>query len=217
MIETGVSFGDIHSFHDLNLILAPFTPAPASPQTNFLKVPGRDGSLDLTEAHGEVKYDSRVFPFVFTISPTDEMTFDEKVSQVSNALNGKQCKITLDRDPDYYWFGRCVVDKYAKNKRIGQITVSATVFPYKLKQSETVAKVELSSSEQTISLENGRMAAVPVIECTNDDTSVSFGGNTFMLNAGTHKVLNIRFIEGINVLVLQGTGTITFTWQEGEL
>lgn len=213
----GVYFGEIHSYYDLNLILAPFTPAPANPQTNFLKVPGRDGFLDLTESHGEVKYDSRVFQFTFAVDPTDGMTFDEKVTQVSNALNGRQFKITLDRDPDYYWFGRCVVDNYAQKKTIGQIVVKATVNPYKLKQSATVVTVALSSSEQTISLENGRMAVVPVIECTDDNTSVTFGNSTSTLNAGTHKVLNIRFVEGINVLKLTGSGTITFTWQEGEL
>ena len=213
----GVYFNNIHSYNDLNLILEPFTPAPASPQTNFLKVPGRDGSLDLTEAHGEVKYDSRVFQFKFTIDPADGMTFDEKVSQVSNALNGRQFKITLDRDPDYYWFGRCVVDKYAQNKNLGQITVKATVNPYKLKQSATVVPIALTSEEMAISLENGRMAAVPVIECTNDNTTITFANSTIKLNAGTHKVLNIRFVEGFNDLTVKGTGTITFTWQEGEL
>lgn len=213
----GVNFGNIHSYNDLNLILAPFTPTPASPQTTFLRIPGRDGSLDLTEAHGEVKYDSRDFNFTFTISPTDTMTFDEKVSQVSNALNGKLCQITLDRDPDYYWFGRCMVDKYLQNKQQKQITVKATVNPYKLKQTETVATFALSSDEQTISLESGRMAVVPIIECTDDNTEVSFGEFTSKLSAGRHKVLNIRFVEGFNVLTVKGSGTITFTWQEGEL
>lgn len=213
----GVYFGDIHSYYDLNLILAPFTPSPANPQTNFLQVPGRDGFLDLTEAHGEVKYESRVFQFTFAIDQTDGMTFDEKVTQVSNALNGRQFKITLDRDPDFYWFGRCAVDTYAQKKTIGQIVVKATVNPYKLKQSATVEKVALSSSGKTVYLKNGRLAAVPVIECTNDNTSITFGGTTIKLNAGTHKVLNIRFVEGVNVLKVKGSGTITFTWQEGEL
>lgn len=213
----GVYFGEIHSYNDLNLILAPFTPAPAQPQTNFLKVPGRDGSLDLTEAHGEVKYNSRDFQFLFTVHPDDGMTFDDKVTQVSNALNGKRCKITLDRDPEYYWVGRCVVDKYAQKKNQGQITVKATVDPYKLKQSATVHAVALSSSEQTILLENGRLPVVPLIECTDDDTTITFGSTTIKLNAGTHKVLNIRFVEGFNELTVKGTGTITFTWQEGEL
>lgn len=213
----GICFGDIHSYKDLNLILAPFTPTPAEPQTNFLQVFGRDGSLDLTEAHGEVKFKSREFTFTFTINPLDEKTFDEKVSQVSNALNGKQCKITLDRDPDYYWFGRCVVNKYAQNKRIGQIEIKATVNPYKLKQSATVASVALTSSEQSIALENGRMPTIPVIECTDDGVQVTFGSNTYVLNAGQHRVLGIRFVEGYNPLKLTGNGTITFTWQEGEL
>ena len=213
----GVNFGNIHSYNDLNLILAPFTPTPASPQTNFLRIPGRDGSLDLTEALGEVKYNSRDFKFIFTINPNDTMTFDEKVSQVSNALNGKLCQITLDRDPDYYWFGRCMVDKYSQNKNQEQITVKATVNPYKLKQTETVATFELSSEEQTVSLENGRMAVVPVIECTDDNAEVTFGEVTAKLSAGRQKVLSIRFVEGFNVLTLKGSGTITFTWQEGEL
>ena len=213
----GVSFGGIRSYNDLNLILAPFTPTPAEPQTNFLKVPGREGHLDLTEANGEVKYNSREFTFNFTIAPGDFLTFDERASKVASVLNGLRCKITLDRDPDYYWVGRCAVDKYTQDKNIGNIAVKATVDPYKLKQSATVATIALSSDEQEVVLENGRMASVPTIECTDDGVAVVFGGNTYTLNAGTSRILDIRFVEGSNVLKLSGTGTITFRWQEGEL
>lgn len=213
----GVYFGDIHSYNDLNLILSPFTPTPAEPQTNFLKVSGRDGYLDLTEANGEVKYNSREFLFTFTIAPGDALTFDERVSLVSSALNGLQCKITLDRDPDYYWSGRCSVNKYAQNKKIGQITVKATVNPYKLRQSASVTSFALTSEEQTVILENGRMSAVPTIKCTEDNTVISFGGNVYTLNAGTYKILDIRFVKGDNALTLSGAGIVTFTWQEGEL
>lgn len=213
----GVYFGEIHSYHDLNLILAPFTPTPAQPQTNLLKVPGRNGHLDLTEANGEVKYDSREFLFTFTVAPGDDLTFDERASRVANALNGLRCKITLDRDPDFYWIGRCVVNKYTQDKNIGKIVVKATVDPYKLKQSVTVATIELTEDEQEVSLENGRMACVPTIECTDDGTTVVFDGSTYTLNAGTSKILDIRFVEGSNVLKLSGSGTVTFKWQEGAL
>ena len=213
----GVFFGEIHSYSDLNLILAPFTPAPAVPQTNLLKVPGRNGLLDLTEANGEVKFDSREFSFEFTVAADDDLTFDERLSAVSNALNGRKCKITLERDPDFYWLGRCAVDQYEQDKNIGKIVVKATVDPYKLKQSATVASVALSSEEKMVALENDRMSAVPVIECTDDGAVVGFGGKTYTLNAGTSKILDIRFVEGGNVLTLSGTGTITFTWQEGAL
>lgn len=213
----GVYFGEVHSYHDLHLILAPFTPAPAKPQTNFLKVPGRDGSLDLTEANGEVKFNDRTFPFTFTIRADDDLSFDERLSAVSNALNGKRCRITLDRDPDYYWLGRCVVDQHQRDKGIGKIVVKATVQPYKLKQSATVVSVALSSAAKTVVLENGRMAAVPVIECTASGAVVAFGGTAYTLKAGENKILDIRLTEGKNLLAVKGTGTMSITWQEGAL
>ena len=213
----GVFFGGIHSFYDLNLILEPFTPTPAVPQTNFLQVPGRDGFLDLTEANGEVKFNSREFLIPFTIAPGDCLTFDERVSMVSGALNGVSCKITFERDPAFYWMGRLSVDKYAQNKSIGQITVKATVKPYKLRHSPSVTSFALTAQAQTVMVKNGRMSAVPTIDCTHDNTVVVFGGKAYTLKAGTNKVLDIRFVLGENALTLSGTGTITFTWQEGEL
>ena len=213
----GVYFGEIHSYHDLHLLLAPFAPTPAKPQTIFLKVPGRDGTLDLTEANGEVRYNDRTFSFTFTAAPNDELTFDERMSIVSNALNGQRCKITLDRDPGYYWLGRCVVNKVTRSKGIGKIVIKATVQPYKLKQSATVVSVALSSTAKTIVLENGRMSAVPTIECTNSGAVVTFNGTSYTLKAGTNKILDIRLTEGKNLLTVKGTGAMTITWQEGAL
>ena len=217
MIETGVLFGNIHSFFDLNLILSPFTPTPATPKTVYVEVDGADELIDLTEAHGKIFYNARDFSFTFTINPNDRMTFDEKFTQVSNALNGKRCKITLDRDPEYYWIGRCVVNQYKQDKRIGQVVVNAKVNPYKLKQKPTVHSFSLTGEEQTVSLWNGRKSVVPVFECTDDNTVVSFGDITETMGAGTHKFLDICFTEGVNELKLSGTGTITITYQEGEL
>lgn len=216
-IYKGIYFDDIHSFIDLNLILAPFVPVPATPKTNYIEIKGGDGSLDLTEALGSVTYKNRDFSFTFTISPNEKMTFDEKVSQVSNALNGRWCKITLDRDPNYYWEGRCIVDKYAQNKKLGQISIKATVKPYKYKQDKTVVSFDLTPEEKEITLKNGRKPVVPLITCTNDNTNVSFGLVSETLSAGTHKILDVYLTEGNNILKVSGNGTITFEYQEAEL
>lgn len=334
----GVYFGNIHSFYDLNLILAPFTPTPAEPKLNFLEIPGRDGHLDLTEANGEVKYNSREFEFIFTVAPGDPLTFDERVSAVSNALNGLRCKITLDRDPDYYWEGRCAVSEYDQDKNIGQIVVTATVNPYKLKQNPTVVSATIEHSgilkwdgntagkiyvsgydwhgyrisdatptaadcntggivywiyngeEYTapfsklsdigrqldngiillvlgafqvivivpedgltwmdvtfpkkglyspchgfgymselaindfngfgntmLSLENGRKSATPSIECSSAMT-ITVGDSGVTLDEGFHKdVVEIRLKQGMNEVKVTGIGTITITYQQGEL
>lgn len=217
MIRRGVKFGNIHSFYDLDLILAPFTPSPASVKSEYLDIPGMDGSLDMTEAHGELKYYDREFAFTFTINPLSKRTFDENVSLISNALNGKRCNIILDRDSEYYWEGRCFVNEYLQDKKIGKVVIIARVRPYKMKCNPTVVVCQLTGAEQTITLTNGKKPVVPKITCTNANTKVEFGAFEETLNAGTHEFLDIRFTEGKNILKVSGNGTITITYQEGDL
>ena len=220
MIETGILFNGIHSFYDLNLILSAVEIAPAVPKTNYVDIPGGDGALDLTEAHGEVKYSDRTHKFTFTMNPADDLSeaaWEGKKTEVSNRLNGLACKVTLDKDSDYYWQGRCSVDSYKSNKRLRQFVVSARVRPYKYKQKETVKTYALTASGQTVSMRNSRRSVCPVITCTNDNTKIVFNGNTFNFNAGQHQNLNIRFTEGINQVTISGTGQVTFSYQEGDL
>lgn len=221
-IDTGVLFEVIgtgeffHSFHDLNLILAPFVLPPAKPKINLLDIEGMDGTLDLTEANGEIKYYDRELKFTFTVFPEDDMSFEERQTVVSNALNGQRCKITIGKDPDYYHVGRCTVNEHLCDRRLCQIVVTATVAPYKLLLHETVMSFTLSNSVQDVILENLRKPVVPVITCTGA-TTVTFNGVTVALEAGAHKVLDFQLKRGDNTFTVSGTGEITFTYQEGDL
>jgi hypothetical protein len=220
MIETGVFFDNIHSFYDLNLILSAVEISPAVPKTVYVDIPGADGALDLTEAHGEVKYSDRTHKFTFTMNPADDLSesaWEEKKTEVSNRLNGRACRVTLDKDPDFYWLGRCTVDSYKSNKRLRQFVVSTRVRPYKFKQMETVVTFALTEAGQTVSLRNSRRSVCPVITCTNDNTVIVFNGNTFNFGAGQHQNLNIRFTEGINQVTISGAGQVTFSYLEGDL
>ena len=220
MIETGVTFGNIHSFYDLNLILSAVEIAPAKPKTTYVDIPGADGALDLTEANGEVRYSDRTHKFTFTMNPAGDLSeaaWEAKMTEVSNRLNGRAFRITLDKDPDYYWQGRCTVDSFKSKKRLRQIVVSVRVRPYKLKQTETVESFALTMTEQTFSLQNARRSVCPVITCTIAETVIIFNGNKFTFAPGTHQDLNIRFTEGINLVTASGIGRVTFTYQEGDL
>ena len=213
----GITFGDVHSYDDLSLILSGKDIPPAAPKTTYIDIPGADGSLDLTEAHGDVKYKDRECKFTFTMLPSDKTDWEEKKTEISNLLNGKRCKITLDVDADYYYQGRCTVDDYLQDKNLKQFVVSAKVHPYKFKQDVTVVPVTLAETPKTVHLSNGRRAVSPSIECTHDNTIIVFGGATFNLNAGTHKILDIQLKEGNNALTVSGTGTVIFRYQEGDL
>ena len=141
MIEKGISFGNIHSFRDLDLILSKAEIPPASPKTNYVDIPGADGSVDLTEAHGEVKYSDRTgAKFTFYMNPAGDLSeeaWEAKKKEISNRLNGLRCNISLDADPGYYWQGRCTVNEHASNKKLRKFVVGARLAPYKLKQGVT--------------------------------------------------------------------------------
>ena len=209
----GLWFNDIHSYEHLNLVLSKVSIPPATPKTSFIDIPGGDGSVDLTEAQGEVRYRDRECSFTFTVFPDEN--FEEKKKNISNLINGRRYRIRLDKDPLYYYEGRCVINEYASDKNHHQIVVNATVAPYKLKVNQTVVTVAPGESV-TGSLTNGRKSVLPTITCT-EVADIVFEGNTYNLNAGTHTLLNIMLKEGNNIVTVTSDGETTFTYQEGDL
>lgn len=220
MIETGISFGGIHSYYDLNLILSASEIPPAKPKTLYIDIPGGEGSLDLTEAIGEVKFYDRDCKFTFTMNPSDDLSdaaFEEKKTEVSNLLNGKHGKIVLDKDADYFYEGRFEVSEYLSNKRIRQIVVIAKVKPYKMKHEFSGKEIQLTKEEQLVEFVNGRKSVTPLILCSDDDTVIVFNDIQYTFNAGFHDLHDIQFVQGVNKLIVSGTGTLTIIFQEGEL
>ena len=215
----GTDFGGVHSFIDLHLIQQKVDVQPAEPKLNLIDIPGADGAKDLsTQPAGRVTYGDRRLTWTFALYPGE--IWEEKHRQVSGALNGKYCRITLDSDPDYYYLGRLVVKSYNVDRQLRQITIEAACRPYMLRQQETVVRVsDLSTTYRTLDLVNDRKPAVPTIVVTAE-TTLRWSGRTITLAPGTHKVLDIELQEGTNKLearTTSGTGSITLTYQEGAL
>ena len=210
----GIWFNDVHSYTDLHLILSSVDVPPATVKTSYVDNPGGDGSWDLTEAKGKVNYKNRECKFTFSVLPTDD--FEQKKTEVSNLLNGRRFKIVLDKDPEYFWEGRCTINKYESKKMVRKIVVSASVAPYKYKTEETSVKVALSATPQDVILTNGRKAVSPTIICTGNAKIVADGAE-YSVGEGTHKILNIQLTEGGTEVTVSGSGTLTFVYQEGDL
>ena len=214
----GTDFGGVHSSHDLNLIQQLVDVQPAEPKLNLIDIPGADGSKDLSEQPtGRVVYGDRKLTWTFALFPGEN--WHDKHRQVSNALNGKRCRITLDGDPAYCYVGRLAVRKYNTDKLLRQIIIEAICAPYRLKQEVTTVTADLSTTQATISLPNDRKPVVPEIT-VSADTVLVWKNSTYTISAGTHKVLDIELQEGENTLAaktLSGTGTIVLAYQEGAL
>ncbi len=209
----GMWFDDIHSYQDLNLILSSVTIPPAAVKKTYVDIPGGDGSVDLTEAHGEVKFKDRECSFTFTVFPYED--FEEKKTYISNLLNGKRCRLILDKDPDYYWDGRCFINNYTSSKNLHKIVVGATVSPYKLKTAQTTVIISAGSPSVGV-LVNSRKSVVPTIT-TTASADIVFEGNTYNLGVGIHTILNIELKHGNNPVTVTSNAPVTFTYQEGDL
>lgn len=222
MIDTGIYFGDIHTFYDLKLILSSVDIPPAKPKTTYISIPGGNGDLDLTEAHGDVKFSSRDCTFTFTVAPADCMPFEERKSVVSNALNGLKCRIILDKDSDYYYIGRLSVDEYRQDRNLKQIIIKAKTEPYKFKVDKTVVTFPVIPDEiSAVILKNSRMPTVPTITNTHH-MQMEYNGDSRTFLEGTHVFPEVCFKSGDNIIKFQGmtgdyVGEITFEYQEGVL
>ena len=218
----GTDFGGVHSSFDLNLIQQKVDEHPAEPKLNLVDVPGADGSKDMSELPGgRLNYKDRKVTWTYALYPGED--WDAKHRQVSNELNGKRCKITLDTNPDYYYLGRVAVKKYNKDRLLRQITVEAVCSPWVLKHLQTVVTVDLTSETDDflrVILPNEKMPTVPTIEVTTE-TTIRWSGMTTVLTPGTvYSSLDIVLLRGPNLMEAKSdshTGQIVVTYQEGSL
>ena len=210
----GIRFGDMHSYNDLKMILSGKDMGAPAVKSIKLDIEGADSALDLTDFFGEPKYEDVTHKIqISTIVPYDE--FMTLYSRIKNAIHGKKMRIILDDDPLFYWMGRCYVSGFTNEKNIGKIDVECDCEPYKYKIVKTTVSQAVSGTT-VITLTNGRKRAVPMINTTGAMT-ISFGGGSWTNSAGTYIIPELELTQGDNQVTVTGTGTITFTWQEGDL
>ena len=212
----GVKFDDKHSITDWNLLMTYKNIGEAPLRTEYITIPGRDGYLDLTDVYGNSNYDNRTLDFQFDLFGSPEnwwATYDS----IKSFLHGKNRKIILDVDDDYYYFGRCSVSALTHEKNVAHITVSCNCEPYKMLISETVVQDTVSEGD-TITLNNLYKKVMPVVESTGN-IIFKFNNTNFSVSEGTSfQSPDFTLVEGSNIVeIVSGTGTLKFTYREGRL
>lgn len=189
-------------------------------KTNYVDIPGANGSLDLSCAvSGEPVYYDRELSASFETSEGSRAERERAIMDMLNQLHGRRLHIVLPDDPDCYLDGRASVAREYNDMAHARVTVSATCNPYRLKQAETVVTAELTTQDAEIVLHNGRMPVVPTI-AVSAETLLTIGSGSYTLSAGQHTLLALRLTQGeqrILARVTDGTGTLTITYREGML
>lgn len=229
----GVRFDDIHSEKDLGLILNKKIISPPSPQTKKVKVPMRNGTIDLTELlSGDVKYDDRKINMTFTMMG-DRRYWPTRISAIENIVNGKKFRIIFDDDESWYYLGRVDVTGWNTDNAVGTIDIEATTDPFKYDiqttaeewlwdpfnfetglANEVVNMVVEGELEKTII---GRRKKVTPEITVSEDMVVIYKGNSYNLHAGYNKIFEILIVEGENTLKFIGNGVVTVNFTGGSL
>ena len=143
-----------------------------------------------------------------------DRSFHEVFSDLKNAIHGKRCRIELSEDPGFYYLGRCEVDSWQTNEKVGEISVSCDCEPYKLRQSVTEVTVELDGTEKTVVFDNLRKRVVPTFDTGGASVQIKQGANTFTAQGTSWSDGDLYFSQGENGLKMTGTGTVTVRYQE---
>lgn len=208
----GVRFGNYHSWNDFSLILSSKTIGTPSPKTETIDIPGGDGVLDLTEFFGEVKYENRPLSFEFSTNVPQD-AFMELFSKVQNALHGQKMQIILDEDSEWYYTGRIEVSEWKAEKSIGKLTIDCDCEPFKNRIGDTVVYQMVEGTETTVILANGGKPVVPIIDITGN-IELTYGVNYWALSEGRYELPAVRLLYGDNSVIMNGTGTATFSYKE---
>lgn len=213
----GVSFHGFHSYSDLHLLMTGKEIGAPEVKRHTIDIAGADGELDFTDFFGEPKYTNAQHRFEFeSIQPRNEQL--QQFTDIKNKIHGKKGRIILDDDPSFFYVGRCFVSKYTNEKNIGKISIDCDCEPYKYKRTETVVTRAVDGVED-ITLTNSRKRAVPLVTIDTDTSmGIVYGADQIWeLAAGSYMLPELELVEGDNLVTVTGTGTITFTWQEGVL
>ena len=212
----GIRFGLYHSHDDFRLILSKKEMGAPAVKVQKIDIPGADGALDLTDFFGEPKYENVTHRFDFSTG-IPQAEFITLFTRIKNAIHGKKMRVILDDDPLFFWNGRCHVSSFTSEKGIGTISIECDCAPWKYKiDHTTVAKV--IDGTQVITLTNARKRAVPEVQVYTEGTmNITYGVNIWDLGSGTYTLPELELLEGENTVTVTGTGTIAFTWQEGDL
>lgn len=184
--------------------------APAVKE-EYIDIPASNGEFDATDAFGEVFFKNRELVLDMIYPGRD---FDDDLSALVNYLHGKKRKIVFSTDPDWYYVGRLSIGNYDSSSH--RLSVSASVFPYKLAVEETVVTRAVSGSA-SVTLENDAMTVVPVVTNSAEMTLTWGSGNSKTISAGTHQIAGLELLEGSTTVGVSGSGNITFTYRKGRL
>ena len=232
-----------YDLRDLGFLLESYKIPDPTARRHEVSVPGRDGTLDLTEALGGVYFENRTIQLDLNGNALTSELFVLNSSMLRNALDGKVCKLTFSDDLPYYWLGRAAVDAERLGRHHMSVQISLDAYPYKLAHESSYEPwkwspfsfvdgvvtrpedVVLNNQTKTVTLP-ADPARQKVTLWLNSGSSGSVRVRTSREDSATYHLLRLgrnRFPEvrmaadAETILYLTGKGTVGIDYRRGSL
>lgn len=206
-----------NTWYDWRLVLtAKSTPDPDA-KTNYVKLDGVSGTLDLSEAlTGEVVYNDRTVTASFMASEGTHKERDALLRRITAALHGKKIQIIEPDDPEHYFLGRVKIKNKQNQLAYATFDLEATCEPWRYAVNESERRVDVAGAVDVVIVNGGDKTVCPTIK-VDGTVSITVNGATTELTTGSYKITDLRLAWGYNVVAVSGYGTVTFVYREAIL
>lgn len=208
-------------------------------ETTYIKVPGRNGLIDATEAvSGRRVFRKRQLAFELG-GKRERLGWDSVISAFRNNIEGRICQLTLDNDRNYYWRGRVYIKGFDRFRDLGTFTLTVpSAEPYKYSRYSSsepwlwdpfnfetdmityIGAITVIGSE-TVTIPAGHMATTPdlvVSDKTSNDFTVTVDGVTHPLTVGSNRIPAILVDGDVDVdLTFTGDAKVQIVYRSGSL
>lgn len=229
-----ITYGDKNTWDDWHLIPASrplFN--PPSVKTNYVDIPGANGSIDLTESlTGHPVFSNRTGSHNFIVM-NGYWDWTTAYSTIMEYLHGKRMRAVLEDDPAFYYEGRFSVSAWNSGKSYSTISINYDVSPFK----KSIISTKDEWLWDTFNFETGIIQSFIDVEVVgfqdivligsidyesptiiaSSEMTLQFDGKTYNILSGEHKYFDVVLKPGENVLKFIGNGTVTIDYRRGGL
>ena len=233
-------FAGMNTWQNWHLIPSsrPTMPMPGF-ATKYVEIPGRDGSIDLSEfLVKRPVYGDRSGSFEFIVDHTQEKDWIDLYRRIATYLHGKKMKMCLvGDDPNYYYEGRFALNEWASDSNWSRIVLNYQVGPYKIavKPQGTQDMIwDTFNFERDyhwyIIFRSVVVNGEPIVfgmprsdypysiyaECSAGTVTVTFNGESQTISAGQSASVG-HASSAAGTLSISGNGTVSLSFREGSL
>lgn len=105
--------------------------AQPTPVYTYVDIPGKDGSMDLSDyLVGRPTYSDRTGSFEFYVA-NDYGNWASRRAEMTSFLNGRKMKVYLEDEPQYYYEGRFWFKQWTPDASHSKVTIEYRLKPYR--------------------------------------------------------------------------------------